>query len=76
MTGWAGVDWSLAPTWATHWAMDGDGKACWFGLDFDWSDEFDGWLESPKFVTAPTFNYTGAARDSLTVRPAQKDATP
>lgn len=65
MTGWAGVDWAQAPTWATHWAMDEDGDCYWFGPIFENERR---WVT--EFKQAKNFGYTGAARDSLTVRPA------
>lgn len=69
MSGWAGVDWSQAPSWATHWAVDGDGRAQWFGLEIVWSISVDVWLDDHTSIEAPDFGYTGHPRDSLTLRP-------
>lgn len=79
MTGWSGVDWSRAPSWATHWAMDGDGKAFWYGFRLEfvtpggpggvavWSP-----ASFTNYDMAPDFGYTGHPRDSMTVRPQTK----
>ncbi|MDB5989252.1 MAG: bacteriophage protein [Herbaspirillum sp.] len=63
----ARVDWKRAPKGAKWWAMDQDGHAFWYmapdfiaGTAFWFSDE----------IHAPTFDYAGDWKESLTERPA------
>ena len=63
-------DWSTAPEWAHHWAVDLDGKRCWFRLeptqgDCDWIDS-DGMYELASIT-----NW----RDSLRKRPVAEADT-
>lgn len=70
---WDKVDWTMAPEWATHWAIDGDGKAFWYGPP-SWREPHipvnGKWLFN--YQRAPKFDYPGHPRDSLTARPTEK----
>lgn len=59
------VDWSDAPEAAQWWAVDGEGYAYW--LCGPRADDFSlDWVQ--ESFDAPTFDYTGDWRESLTPR--------
>lgn len=74
-TNWTGPDWSQAPEWATHYAVDNHGRnkrEHWF--DAEPVSVYSGcWSMGPagvRYSDAPDFNYSGHWRDSLRRRPA------
>lgn len=71
---WPGPDWSQAPDWATHYAVDNSGRnksEHWF--DAEPVSVYAGcWSMGPagtRYSEAPSFNYPGHWRESLRKRP-------
>ncbi|WP_320194700.1 hypothetical protein RMR10_010030 [Agrobacterium rosae] len=62
------VDWKQAPKGARWWAVDANGDAHWF-MEPDIAAFTDFWFSVP--VDAPTFEFDGDWRSSLTERPAK-----
>lgn len=67
-----GVDWSQAPIFANWWAVDSNGDAYWHSCvdePFVSGDIFE--IANPQghTVEAPTFNYKGNWKHSLSKRP-------
>lgn len=62
------IDWSLAPEGFNWWAMDIDGSCYWY---FDKPTiKFDQAFSAQGIIAqAPSFNFTGNWKDSLTERP-------
>lgn len=70
------IDWSLAPDGFNWWAFDGSTKrANWYKTkpylsdDSDGDEEWDIEINGHCYEQAPSFNFTGNWKDSLTERP-------